>query len=1415
MTDSLGSVQEDVEGSHFTNDDDVKMHQIAMDIYNEFESILHAYGEKPLSTLVPLVANLLEMLNEFGLQKDKMAKELDMLKDHHTVLLSKYETAKVDAKVMEEHMFTLEDELHETKKKLETLKQANVSSQRLLELKLKNSIDQICRLEERESELRSAYANLRQRYGDLFRAHVEYLEKAQVSADTSRDSAEPILSGVVTKAGATLLSTELSASGLTTGISGPVISVSHKGDSPYDWGARKKIMQNICETTPELTLDLDGSPFSKFGDDKFDEVSVSEKSEGAEGDGLSFYTSSNNAPKRDSVVDFNVSREVSKLVKENNELEETKNALNVVIHDLLTQLEDLTVEKNQLKETLSQLQVARSGTQLHIAGLEQELTRLKKELNTVLVAQRNDEPEEGTPFSKRTRFTRDEMARVLLERNQLKEDLYELRESMRWSEVLQARRQDNQTDLRPWLREPGHRSGFLSFFSRLFRRPGRHSSVDRSTAGLWSASVSYENSSSRSTEGVRIGGQGTSGETSANLREPHPTRENRRRNSDTPRHHQVSRSRLPSAQPPSVCNGIPEKLTAASKGWIPAPVACRPCAPQPVVMRSMENLVGTGGLPPRSSFTSFSPPPLPTPLYRRPIPEALSNRMQISHATCTFQDVGSILPSGEVLAGRSTFFTPIRSAVSQPTLPTVIAAASSSSSAANQFGPASVWPTESGTTHLSSEVWMCLMGVVNAAATWTSEGHSASPDSWTDPQPAFCSQIVVVDATNPARYVESFSLPRSVVTAMTAVPGASVKDYDVLRYSHGVWETIPFVCSPPSHSQQSHQQQQQPHPVGSASRSQQSALGDAPPSPLLTESSSSIGRASITTNNALSSLQNFVTPGSADDGAGENRRSSAFQVPQPEAPGSSIIHQDFYRVERQHFYRHSCSSPSPLVGSSSYAGSRFCPLLTEAATAQQTVWLGCQNGDLFLHCSMTSRYRCLQTTRMPSGVTAICHFSGRVFVSLADGHIVVFRRQAPPATHASTAGFRGDAQMRADPEDKEVFATATATAAIRRSASQDTAITSTQHHLATSPDSSDCLRNDVSIGSELAAATAGGGPGGRGGGRGDSLGCALEGCWDLSEACVITCGPPQHAVKALVIVPPTLTVWAAYGNQILVIDTTCFQKLASFEVHPATTTQVKCMCWVRDGVWISLRRQPILRLFDAFSYSPLQEVDLSTILTQSLNSPNLCRPAAASVTALQASSDHLWVGTQSGVIAIAPFTSVSDRAAPPLSVSLPVDASTPIRNTASSALMLPSQDPVKPSAVVNFSETSVSLYGHSEAVNFLTIVSATGPKLEAIGITDTKVAPETSLLWNSNNSMEDFLMFSGGVGFVTHRVPSQSDSKPLSTGAAGGEGVQGTGAKEPTTTTTPPKATYESVGHLVAWSIPHREQSQPAPASST
>lgn len=44
----------------------------------------------------------------------------------------------------------------------------------------------------------------------------------------------------------------------------------------------------------------------------------------------------------------------------------------------------------------------------------------------------------AVPMAQRKRFTRVEMARVLMERNQYKEKLIELQDAVRWSETLKA-----------------------------------------------------------------------------------------------------------------------------------------------------------------------------------------------------------------------------------------------------------------------------------------------------------------------------------------------------------------------------------------------------------------------------------------------------------------------------------------------------------------------------------------------------------------------------------------------------------------------------------------------------------------------------------------------------------------------------------------------------------------------------------------------------------------------------------------------------------------------------------------------------------------------------------------------------------------------------------------------------------------
>ena len=70
--------------------------------------------------------------------------------------------------------------------------------------------------------------------------------------------------------------------------------------------------------------------------------------------------------------------------------------------------------------------------------MESDLARMKSSLADEDEA---DQVEED-PTEKRKRFTRVEMARVLMERNQYKERLMELQEAVRWTEMLRASKHD-------------------------------------------------------------------------------------------------------------------------------------------------------------------------------------------------------------------------------------------------------------------------------------------------------------------------------------------------------------------------------------------------------------------------------------------------------------------------------------------------------------------------------------------------------------------------------------------------------------------------------------------------------------------------------------------------------------------------------------------------------------------------------------------------------------------------------------------------------------------------------------------------------------------------------------------------------------------------------------------------------------
>lgn len=98
-------------------------------------------------------------------------------------------------------------------------------------------------------------------------------------------------------------------------------------------------------------------------------------------------------------------------------------------------------EQEILREEVRALQQARERLRQKVVVLEEELKKVKEEAEAAAKAAKSDD-EEDVSLAQRKRFTRVEMARVLMERNQYKERFMELQEAVRWTEMIRATKTD-------------------------------------------------------------------------------------------------------------------------------------------------------------------------------------------------------------------------------------------------------------------------------------------------------------------------------------------------------------------------------------------------------------------------------------------------------------------------------------------------------------------------------------------------------------------------------------------------------------------------------------------------------------------------------------------------------------------------------------------------------------------------------------------------------------------------------------------------------------------------------------------------------------------------------------------------------------------------------------------------------------
>ncbi|XP_069605210.1 C-Jun-amino-terminal kinase-interacting protein 4 isoform X2 [Ranitomeya imitator] len=980
---------------------------LAASIYRELERLIGRYEEDAVKQLMPLVVAVLENLEAVCAENQEHEVELELLREDNEQLLTQYEREKALRKHAEEKFIEFEDLQEQDKKDLQLRVELLESQTRQLELKAKNYADQISRLEEREAELKKEYNALHQRHSEIIHNYMEHLERSKLQQLLGAEPLDPTLHSKIRKErpislgifplspGDSLVLPE--TRGAETPGNGPwklpdptharcnaslkdeLFNFSQTGAKPTgpdpanmvqkeqkdevilkanlknnnvqntqknedvqvnqetstaatdtNDNEEKSEVQSIIESTPELDMDkerayqmtstpsrgIENKAFDRNTESLFEELSsagtdlIGDVDEGADLLGMG--------------------REVENLILENTQLLETKNALNVVKNDLIGKLDELMCEKDVLQGELDAVKQAKQKLEEKNKELEEELKKARAETEEAKQKSK-DEDDSDVPTAQRKRFTRVEMARVLMERNQYKERLMELQEAVRWTEMIRASREN------PAMQEK-KRSSIWQFFSRLFSSSGTTtkkpelpvnvkynaptSHITPSIKKKSSALAKLPSDKSKAFDFLSDDLSGGSEASSASRRE-----QKREQYRQMKAHVQKEDGRVQ-----AFGWSLPQKYKQATNGGQSD--------------GKMKNL--------------------PVPVYLRPLDEK-DTSMKLWCAVGVNLSGGKTRDGGSII-GASVFYSDLPGSETESQKPR----SESQSSLEKLEQELKVQQKElRHQDELSSLVWICT------------STHSST-------------KVIIVDANEPGNMLDSFIVCNSHVLCIASVPGVMETDYpsgdsskldadsaqtdksslsESLASSSssgditGVRVTIasaedaePMVCQTPSVI--SPEVESKPDPDSSSPElddnvptaeeaTEATEAGDSP-----TDDVADITQAGIYTEHVFTDplgVQNTTDDTSCPD----SNESDLYK----DGIATLPTEQDLMREEAQ----------------------KMNSLLP-------TMWLGSQNGHLYVHSSVTQWKKCLLQIKLKDSILSIVHVKGIVLVALADGTLAIFHR---------------------------------------------------------------------------------------------------------------------------------------------------------------------------------------------------------------------------------------------------------------------------------------------------------------------------------------------------------------------------------------------------------------------------------------
>ncbi|XP_070071898.1 JNK-interacting protein 3 isoform X7 [Drosophila takahashii] len=1132
--------------------------------------MINRYDEDVVKNLMPLLVNVLECLDASYRINQEQDVEVELLREDNEQLVTQYEREKSARKQSEQKLLEAEDLAEQENKELATRLESVESIVRMLELKHKNSLEHASRLEEREADLKKEYNKLHERYTELFKNHVDYMERtkmlmgsthSQMSTasdrmDVSRArlnpvarSSGPVSYGFASLENSVMLDTETICSvGSQSDDSGPPslqneldnlsgtvergaatdpLQQQHQATSPQSPDSSPvvpNVPTNVGRSTTKKEQRSDNNLYQELS---FQDNEESEENEIVTGSWVhpGEYASSAN----DNY--FGMGKEVENLIMENNELLATKNALNIVKDDLIVKVDELTGEVEIVREELNAMQQSRTKLRQRISELEDELKKAKEQ-----VKQQNTEQEENdVPLAQRKRFTRVEMAMVLMERNQYKERLMELQEAVRLTEILRASRTVDNLDRKS-------KQSIWKYFSNLFTPSNRP--TERVADGLGGGPMFRHTGggSPAHSHGSPSRGSGGGGD---------------------------NRLALTSGQPPvhpasaGLANALIMPKDYAEEGSSERISARRREQYRQLrahVQKEDGRLHAYGWSLPINKASQEANPSrhsggVPVPVYCNPLAEASPHMKVFCAAGVNLH--GGFTKNGQSLIPASSPYAPKSTLkIAEITSPT---ADQSMEALDRQIARVSLETLEPE-TQLSSFVWICT------------STHAAST-------------VSVVDANQSATVLDAFPICASHLLCIASVQGAMESDYALLEQSEVVKAgemlqrpgegaellgKVEFVRVKPK-SEDEQKEEEEAKEATEKSNEQLPAVSAEEP----------LGNVeAIKIRQALPGApQRLATDGQPTTTINNNNTNSNLLF--------------------------ATKSLNPILETKD----RDEPAMSSVGP---TMWLGAQDGWLYVHSSVGRWHECLHRVLLPDAVLAIVHVEARVVVALANAQLAVFRRQT-------------------------------------------------------------------------------------------------DGQWDLNSYHLVTLGDRNHSIRCLCVAGER--IWAAHRNKIFIVDPVSLNIVHSLDAHPRKESQVRQMAATGAGVWVSIRLDSTLRLYNTYTFEHKQDVDIEPYVSKMLGTGKLGF-SFVRITALMVSCNRLWIGTSNGVIISVPLAEVQPKS---------------------------SSDPHGQMPLCCMANAQLSFHGHRDAVKFFVSV----PMLQQ---------PNLNGGLTFSNKRPDMLVMCGGEGYIDFRI---------------------------------------------------------------